>query len=91
MLITLTFETTLPVPLHSIGARVAQIADCSPAEWMIGTVTGLYVSRGHHWMFVVVFDYPSGFTEDCSEQDLVSVAAIPILQNTWEVEEREAA
>ena len=90
-LITLIVEAPLPEPRHSIGCRVALIADCQPDDWMIGTIVGIAYDRIPQWVYSVRFDLPIGFTDDCREKELVSVLELPMLQNHWLEMETEIA
>lgn len=89
--INLIVEAPLPSPQHSIGCRVALIADCQPDDWMLGTVIGLSYDYTPQWVYIVRFDRPIGITDECLDAELVSVLALPALQNHWLTLEAEVA
>ena len=76
-------------PVYVFGDRVALICECEPEAWATGTVSGLQIDQWDwKWIYIVKFDKPLGFTEECSDSELVMECCLPLIQAGWEFEQR---
>jgi hypothetical protein len=62
-------------PKYTFGEQVAIKSNCNPKKWTIGKVTGLQLDYDSNdtWNYTVVLDYPQGFCEEFTEEDLAAV------------------
>lgn len=90
-LITITFDSSAPLPKFNFGERVAQSDECPPCNWLIGKVVGLTIDESYDptWYYSVKLDAPSGLTEEYLGDDLVPETEIPNLQAEWEQQEAD--
>jgi hypothetical protein len=75
--ITFTHDCAKP-PRYTFGEQVAIKSNCNPKKWVTGKVNGLRLDgfSTNTWNYTVIFDYPQGFCEEFSEDDLVKVAEL---------------
>ncbi len=59
-------------PKHTFGARVAIKSNCDSSKWIIGRVTGLRLDEDNIWNYTIMLDYPQGFCEEVTEDELAS-------------------
>ncbi|MEA5573467.1 hypothetical protein [Calothrix sp. UHCC 0171] len=72
--ITFTHPFT-KAPKYTFGEQVAIKSNCDRKQWATGQVTGLRLDYDstNNWNYTVVLDYPQGFCEECTEEDLAGV------------------
>jgi hypothetical protein len=60
-------------PKYTFGEQVAIKSNCKPQKWATGTITGLRIDDYsiNTWNYTVVFDYPQGFCEEFTDDELV--------------------
>jgi hypothetical protein len=62
-------------PKYTFGEQVAIKSNCDRKQWATGKVTGLRLDYDstNNWNYTVVLDYPQGFCEEFTEEDLAAV------------------
>ena len=45
-------------------------SNCKPSKWAIGRVTGLRIDDDNNWNYTIVFDYPQGYSDELTEDEL---------------------
>ncbi|PAX45744.1 hypothetical protein [Brunnivagina elsteri] len=62
-------------PKYTFGEQIAIKSNCDRKKWITGQVTGLRLDyhSPNTWNYTVVFDYPQGFCEEFTEEDLAAV------------------
>jgi hypothetical protein len=62
-------------PKYTFGEQVAIKSNCERKKWATGKVTGLRLDdySNNTWNYTVVLDYPQGFCEEFTEEDLAAV------------------
>ncbi|AFZ01592.1 hypothetical protein Cal6303_2618 [Calothrix sp. PCC 6303] len=62
-------------PKYTFGEQVAIKSNCNSKKWATGQITGLRLDYDsvNTWNYTVVFDYPQGFCEEFTEEDLAAV------------------
>ncbi len=65
-------------PKYTFGEQVAIKSNCKPQKWATGTITGLRLDDDstNSWNYTVVFDYPQGFCEEFTDDELVALNEI---------------
>lgn len=57
-------------PKYTFNSRVAMKSNCKPSKWAIGRVTGLRIDDDNKWNYTIVFDYPQGYSDELTEDEL---------------------
>jgi hypothetical protein len=72
--ITFTHPFAKP-PKYIFGQKIAIKSNCDRKKWAKGQITGLRLDYNspNTWNYTVVFDYPQGFCEEFTEEDLAAV------------------
>lgn len=90
---TITIAFTYPKaepPKYKFGDRVAVIDQCQPEAWATGKIVGLcleeYKFSTTSWCYICKLDFPGGFTEEYSVDELVFESELPTLQAKWEAD-----
>jgi hypothetical protein len=62
-------------PKYIFGQKIAIKSNCDRKKWATGQVTGLRLNYNspNTWNYTVVFNYPQGFCEEFTEEDLAAV------------------
>ncbi len=74
--INITFTHSFAkTPKYTFGEQVAIKSNCNPNLGTTGKVTGLRLDdySNNTWNYTVVLDYPQGFCEEFTEEDLAAV------------------
>lgn len=79
--ITFTHPFAKP-PKYIFGEQVAMRSNCNPKKWATGKITGLRLDYDsvNTWNYTVVFDYPQGFCEEFTEDELAVIDELVCLK-----------
>lgn len=77
--ITIRFtHPSVQPPKYTFGEQIAIKSNCKPQKWATGTITGLRLDDDstNSWNYTVLFDYPQGFCEEFTDDELVELNEI---------------